>query len=141
MKAKEFIIELFDKTVKWSTDSYGDSRFDVNGIEFYVEFTQIGNDTLSIIFSDTSDDSIEITGKMGNESLVVLSTVAKIILQTISSRKPEHFKFTADRSEPSRVSLYRRLAKKLPQLLPYSLEIGGEYGEETFKFTKNNEAI
>lgn len=141
MKAKEFITELFDKTVKWSTDSYGDSRFDVNGTEFYVEFTQRGGDTLEVIFSDQSDNSVEITGKMGSDSLLVFATVAKIILQTISKRKPKRFGFIADWTEPSRVSLYRRLAKKLEQLLPYSLEISGEFGQEEFLFTKKNETI
>ena len=57
------------------------------------------------------DDKIELTG--GGDAPRILGTVVKILQEFLRDEKPKFFGFSANKKEASRVSVYKRIMKRI----------------------------
>jgi predicted chitinase len=130
MRAQEFLIELFDsgKSYQWVTrDTDKDiARFVVGGVPYTFTAEADGNPENGHWVVDFKDDTgtdehsrFGLTGR-GN-SVRVMSIVTDIMREFISKHgnNIRFLAFQADEDEPSRLSLYLRIAKRLlPNWIP-----------------------
>jgi hypothetical protein len=57
--------------------------------------------------------------------------------QFVGDKHPTQFMFSAAADEPSRVSLYKRMANKLVNSIPYTMKIIDKSKYTTFRFKRN----
>lgn len=119
--------ELFNFSYPYTM--IADKKYMLSGkIKQYVADTQAGElgvnflinpiDTISISF--TVDGNFDITGLGQGEQFRIFGTVVEIIknhLPNLIDNRTKKITFSADRDEVSRVSLYKKLAPKLTQIL------------------------
>ena len=120
--------EVFDKSLPWEwiqQDPGEDiARFDLSDtsgytVSFEKQHGRIGMDNWSVSFEryeigkdNRSSSSAKITGT--GSQYAVFSTVVEIVKSFMGSKDPNQLMFTADKNEPSRVALYRRMVKMFP---------------------------
>ena len=121
------LFELFDFSYPYTM--IADKKNILGGkIKQYAADTPIGKlgvnflidpiDTISISF--TVDGNFDITGLGQGEQFRIFGTVVEIIknhLPNLIDNRTKKITFSADRDEVSRVSLYKKLAPKLTQIL------------------------
>jgi hypothetical protein len=117
MRAIEFIRETFDKPLPWrkSQGRWGtEYDFDTsNGSRCNVLFAKTGS-RCEIVFD--VDGEMDLTGK--GEAIPIFSTVVDIFKNYMNGPESDditHLSFSAKSDEPSRVKLYQRFAKMIPQ--------------------------
>lgn len=123
MRVHEFIFELADKPAQFTITHREDDVCEVSspelGLKLYITrgvSNELKNNALYIEFA--VNDRYTITGK-GN-SIKILSTVLAMIssaLPKFMQRTDDFVIFGAEKSEPSRVSLYNRAVPKITNIL------------------------
>lgn len=146
MKAKEFITELFNKTLpyKWTNPTL--AEFAIGEHPFIVKFLKCGKNEYSFEFwtEDENDESrSDITNVFKNtgEVFSVFSTVGQILREFVQKNNPSLFGFSADATEESRIKLYNSLAKVIIKAAPeYRLETkyNKEYNTHYYLFHKQS---
>lgn len=123
MRVHEFIFELADKPAQFKITHRDDDVCEVSspelGLTLYITrgiSNELKNNMLYIEFA--VNNQYHITGK-GN-SIKILSTVIAMIssaLPKFMRRTDDFVIFSAEKSEPSRVSLYNRAVPKITNIL------------------------
>jgi len=86
--------------------------------------------------SFSRNNEIKLTGE--GSSFLILANVIEIIREFVKTRRPIAMSLSADLSEPSRVSLYRKLVAMLSREFPdYSHDIRKTFRSMVFDFKKN----
>jgi hypothetical protein len=70
-------------------------------------------DIWSIVFNRDEDTAIN----NGGDALKIFATVLDIIQMFDKEHKPKYLSFTAKSNEPSRIKLYQRLVKRIPNFI------------------------
>jgi hypothetical protein len=138
------ITELFDNKAGWkwtrSSDHETTADFSIGDAFYQVGFGIVAHDgygnnpTWEVAFED-SDGDFNLTGN-GN-AFAVFATVADIILDFIKKATPYKLQFSASTKEPSRVTVYRKMASKLATKVNYSLSETESHGDIYYVLTKN----
>lgn len=123
---KQFILEAFNKPYKFDIDN-----IDTDGTvtEYKLSFsTKTGGDyiiyirydkptnTIRVDFTD-ENESVDVTGSEGIQSIRVFSTINVALKKALIQHPGAEIEFDADLSQPTRVRLYRSLARKLASSL------------------------
>jgi len=140
MRAIEFITETFDKPLPWTkSQSHWGTEYDFdtpNGSHCNVVFERI-HSRCELVFD--VDGRLGLTGK--GEAISIFSTVVDIFKNYINGPEGDditHLSFSAKSDEPSRVKLYQRFAKMVPQFgFTYTGE-GQSDDYRTFNFVSND---
>ena len=139
------LCELFNFSYPYTM--IADKKYILGGkIQQYAADTQIGNlevnflinpiDTISISFTINSD--FDITGLGKGEQFRIFSTVINIVkkhLPDLINNRTKKIAFSADNDEVSRVSLYKKLAPKLTQILGDEWELKEQLQGIDYSFT------
>ena len=141
--------EVFDKKLPWEwiQQDQGEhiARFDLSDTSGYtVSFERqrgrLGVYNWSVSFeryeigsNNRLSSSAKITGT--GSQYAVFSTVVDIVKSFMGSEDPNQLMFTADKQEPSRVALYRRMVKMFPPSA-YEVEQYADGEEEYFLVSK-----
>lgn len=112
------IFEILDKSVPFNieekTDSFFSADFEVNGrtISFVASREDYSARSWEIEFSEYQRGNNQhlLTGSGGE--FVVFATLKKIIEKFVKECSPKEITFSADKTEPSRVSAYERMFSK-----------------------------
>lgn len=120
--------EMFDKVLPWEWIQHDQgedvARFDLSDktgytVTFEKQHGRVGMDNWSASFeryeigaNNRLSNSAKITGT--GQSMSVFGTVVDIVKDFMKSKDPNQLMFTADKQEPSRVALYRRMVKMFP---------------------------
>lgn len=112
--------ELFSKPAEWrwleKSAGLWQAEFAIDKRNYTVSCA--GARSISIQFAlDGYGQGITNTGN----AVLVFATVLDIISDFLKQRKPEEFSFGAKLNQPSRVKLYRRMAKEIEQKLQYKV--------------------
>lgn len=100
-------IRFYDEgnaVARFNVDPDGDESGDIE-----VGFHEITPGSYDIVFD--RDGEFKLTGQ--GDAIRILATVAAIVKDFVSTTKPDAISFSAKKNEPSRVAVYRRLAKKV----------------------------
>lgn len=117
------LFELFDRPLPYEFTSSGsdyEATFDVDGREYQVEISMMGEYSMIIEFFDDEGEQ-SITG--GGDSIAVFSTVVAIVKEAVQKLKPRTITFSASGEEPSRVKLYKRLSQTIGKDLGYNVNM------------------
>jgi len=133
--------ELFSSKADWKIIRHNSNQyqyeFDINDITYEVDMMKMQHNIWGVSFNIKGDHQFKMTGT-GNASLV-LSTVMDIMQTFIKANDPNGVRFEASMSEPSRVSLYRRLSKSMAPMFNYEVYEEERNGDMFFFLTKKKE--
>lgn len=128
--------ELFDSKVKYKL-SGNHGSFTIGDVKYRIDFDPAGPaefDDWSVVFAAVNGKNLDagIT-KTGNE-IRVFTTVINIIEKFVKQNKTDTLIFTA--KEPSRVALYRKMAKRFGKKHRYDVEEWKNGSEVEFSLSK-----
>ena len=114
------ITELFDKPEPFSYRRSHNGGYyydaDINGNHLVL----FADNEKSVWYIDFEvNDNMEVTDSGGNE-VAIFSTVIAMLKHFVETASPETVKFTADKTEKSRISLYDKMVKKFAAESGYS---------------------
>ena len=138
------LTELFDQSssITWEADEEGllAGNFNIDSVKY--EFSMLKMNS-GWDFQFTADGRYSVTGanKADNKSIKIFSTIANVIKGFFIKEQPERFKFAADVNEPTRVSLYRKLAKQLASKFGYKVVEQQRNHEQEFYLIKDPEPV
>lgn len=125
MRIQELLLELADKPAPYQADYCEDDACEINapsiGLSLYL--TRGSSDQLyeTVIIEFSVNGKYNLTGEGGQRKAIqVLSTVENILAKYLRSfLKPldTHVTFSAEKAEPSRVSLYRKAVPRITRIL------------------------
>ena len=99
-----------------STTEYRLSFNGKNSRYFVLVTAKLSQKTIRIDFSDDDGDSA-ISGIAGTDAIKVFATLGKILEQALISHPGFSIQFEGSNNEPSKVKLYRSLAKRAAERL------------------------
>lgn len=136
MKINELLNEVFNKPGAYEITKSSENLFKAKFLvkDNNYEVTAENHDDEGWLFEFTLDGEAELTGT-GNE-FEVFATVKEVFTVFIKKMKPEKFTFGASEDEPSRVKLYKRMAKQIASKFNYDLSERREGSEFMFEFSK-----
>lgn len=136
------IMELFNTKGTWKikaeSNSYRVYEAVVGSLTYMVGFTEYKGDW-GFAFKQKDWNSYRLSGD-GNAA-AVLSTMIDILMHFLQDMKPEKFSFAASVSEPSRVTVYRRMVNRLAPSIPYTYLENSADSQVEFKFTRQQDNI
>jgi hypothetical protein len=90
-----------------------------------------------VSFQDADGNEIA-TGNKGHAAIRVFRNAGRFLDSLIKEKSPQRIAFTADNSEPSRVSLYTKFADVIEQQYGYKASITRKEGVTSFYFVRSN---
>jgi hypothetical protein len=138
------LTELFNNKVDWKWE-YTDNEeyqgtFDVGDNRYELTVSLYRPGTWELAFA--ADGDVQVTGDFNKEgdggALRVFATVAEMTLAFMKKEMPKILSFSASKSNSTRVTLYRRMAKKLGSNLSYNVRERDD-GDELWFFLLNPE--
>lgn len=124
MRAKEFLLEVFDKPYPYDWSRFGTTNYKArsiltDGTSLYVFFTSPSKHSEDWDVDFERDFAYDITGQ--GDAPRIMATVLAALREFVSIIKPKKLQFTAKDTEHSRLSLYDRLVSRYAQELGYTL--------------------